>query len=245
MKISRRATLVTPALFCLVGLPLGARAAVTSGSGQAATETRSVAEFQAISLAGSIDLQVRQGAQQTLQVQADDNLIALLETLVEPTSHGPTLVVRWKPGQSLRTRAKVLVSVVLPRLTALSASGSGDMRIEPFNTPSLQVAISGSGDAQLVGLTTAELGVRIVGSGDVRGSGTAGRLKVSIAGSGDVRLADLRADDVTVSIAGSGDAAVNAQKSLDVKIAGSGDVTYTGNATLQRSVAGSGSVSKR
>ncbi len=246
---TRRAALVTPLLMSLALVPmlLPARSlAATTGSGKSASEARTVPEFQAIALGGSMDLVVRQGAQQSVQVQADDNVLGFLETVVE--SHGdkgPTLQVRWKKGESLRLRAKVLVTVVTPKLTALVASGSGDIKLETFSTPTLQLSLSGSGDARLESLTTDELGIRIAGSGDVTGKGSAGKLKVSIAGSGDVRLSDLRSDEVTVAIAGSGDAAVNAQKTLSVSIAGSGDVTYTGNAMVKSSVAGSGGVTRK
>ena len=237
--------LLVSGLVCLTALPLAAQAASVAGSGRTATETRSLAEFQAVALSGSMDLLLRQGASQSVQVKADDNLLPLLETVVESTSHGATLLVRWRKGQSVYTRSKVSITVVVPKLSALSASGSGDMKVEAFNTPALKVSLAGSGDAKLQGLTTGELGISISGSGDVGATGSATRLKVSIAGSGDVRLADLKSDDVTVTIAGSGDAAVNANKTLEVNIAGSGDVNYTGNAALKSRVAGSGSVNKR
>ncbi len=226
-------------------LPLAAQAAPVSGSGKVSTESRSLADFQAVALNGSVDLVVRQGAAQSVLVEADDNLLPLLETVVESTAQGATLVVRWKKGQSLYTRSKVLITVALPTLSALSASGSGDIRVEPFNTPALKLSLSGSGDAKLHSLNTADFGINISGSGDVAANGSATKLSISIAGSGDVRLADLKSDDVTVSIAGSGDAAVNANKTLEVRIAGSGNVSYSGNATVKSKVAGSGSVNKR
>ncbi len=242
--------LVSALLATLVGTalalsPVAASAATVTGSGQTVTETRSVAEFQAIALSASMDLSVRQGASQSLQVQADDNLLPLLETVVENNSRGATLVVRWKSGQSIYHRSKVKLTVVMPKLTDLSVSGSGDALVQSFSTPSLQVAVTGSGDVRLPGLSTDDFGVRISGSGDVSADGKAVKLKVRIAGSGDVRFKDLVADDVAITIAGSGDAAVNAQKTLDVSIAGSGDVVYSGNATVKKSVAGSGSVKQR
>ena len=239
------AQIAAPALLCLSLLPQVGQAANITGSGRSVTETRTVGEFQAIRLSGSMDLQVSQGSAPSVQVKADDNLLPLLETVVESTSHGATLDVRWKKGTIMYVRSKVSVTVVTPRLTALSASGSGDIRVDAFNTPALKLSISGSGDARFNGLSTGDLGISIAGSGDVGGSGSATRMAVSIAGSGDVRLADMKADDVTVTIAGSGDAVVNANKTLDVRIAGSGDVSYTGNATVKSKVAGSGSVNRR
>lgn len=238
-------SLIAPALLCLALLPQAVRAAEAGGAGQVATEHRSLPEFQAIALSGSMGLLVRQGATQSVQVQADDRLLPLLETVVEPAGSGGTLQLRWKKGQRVDTRAKVLVTVVVPKLTALSAAGSGDITVEQFSTPVLKLSIAGSSDAKLVGLSTAELGISISGRGDVGGSGSATRLKVNISGSGDVRLADMKSDDVTVAIAGSGDAAVNAGKTLEVKIAGSGDVVYSGNATVKSRVAGSGTVTRK
>jgi hypothetical protein len=246
--VARSAALITPLLACLalapVLLPASAHAAMTQGSGTSASETRNVAEFQAVALSGSMDLVVRQGAQ-SVQVQADDNLLPLLETVVEQGGTGPTLHVRWKKGHSFSSRSKVLVTVSVPKLSALASSGSGDIKLETFSTPALKFAMSGSGDVRIDKLTTEELDIGISGSSDVIGTGRATRLKVSIAGSGDVRLADLQSDDVNIRIAGSGDAAVNAQKSLAVSIMGSGDVRYSGNPSLKTSVAGSGSISKR
>jgi hypothetical protein len=213
---------------------------------------RTLESFEAISVSGAMDVVVRQGAQQSVQVQADDNLLPLLETVVESGRNGATLQVRWKrngggswwSGQNIYPRTKVVVTVVVPKLSALGLAGSGDLRVESFQTPSLQLSVAGSGDARLDGLTTDELGVRVSGSGDVSGRGKAGTVKINIAGSGDVRLSEMRADDVSVSIAGSGDAAVNAQKALSVSIAGSGDVRYSGDAQVKSSVAGSGTVRK-
>lgn len=217
-----------------------AQAASLTGSGTSATEARSVGEFQAIALRGSIDAEVRQGPT-AVSVTADDNLLPHLETVVE----GGTLQVRFKSGTSIRTRGKVSVSVSTPRLTSLASAGSGDLRVLGFSTPSLKLSLSGSGDVQLDALSTDELNLSISGSADVKGSGKAGKLGITIAGSGDVRLADMKADDVRVSIAGSGDAEVHAAKALEVSIAGSGDVVYSGDAALKSRVAGSGTIRKR
>jgi len=234
---------LTPWLLTLALVPLAGQAA--TGSGRAVTETRALPAFEAIALAGSIDLRVRQGTPQSVQVSADDNLLPLLETAVETTNQGATLRIGWKRGETVSTRSRVTVDVVVPRLVALSGAGSGDIVAESFETPALQVSLSGSGDVRLPGLRAGELAVRIAGSGDVSGSGQASKLTIGIAGSGDVKLAELPAEEVTVKIAGSGDAEVHARRTLDVSIAGSGDVGYRGEAAVRSSVAGSGSITKR
>ena len=238
-------TLLASLAFASLLWPASAQAATTRGSGTSASETRAVtADFQAIAVSGSIDLIVRQGSA-NVQVQADDNLLPLLERVVEAGSTGPTLYVRWKKGHSVQTRSPVTVRVATPGLTALAAAGSGEVELEPFNTPALKISMSGSGDLRLDRLTTEDLDIALSGSSDVAGAGRTARLKLGIAGSGSASLDGLQSDDVSVRIAGSGDASVHAQKSLAVSIMGSGDVRYVGNPALKTSVAGSGSVRKK
>jgi hypothetical protein len=255
MTPSRRtfARSATRALAPWVLLPLMASAALpaaawgdrVTGSGRSATETRTVAPFEAIATKGSIDIVVRQGSPAEVQVQADDNLLELLETVVEEGRRGATLQVRWKSGTSLNTKSKVLVNVTTPTLTALAGSGSGDFTVGPLKTPALRLSLSGSGDARFDGLAAGEFTLSLSGSSDVRGNGEAGKVSISIAGSGDVDLIDLRSEEASVSIAGSGDAKVNASKQLKISVAGSGDVTYSGDAAVSSRVAGSGSITKR
>ncbi len=236
------------ALFAVVVLllPLAGAQAATNGSGKAATESRETSGFSAISLRGDMDLVVRQGAREAVQVTADDNLLPLLQTAVQGSGEARTLVVQWRRGENIRPRVKTVVTVDVLRLTALASSGSGDIVVEPLQTLTLTLSISGSSDARLRGLATEQLRLTITGSGDVQASGKAGKLSVSIAGSGDVHARELAADDVTVSIAGSGDASVRADKTLAVSIAGSGDIEYAGAATITGSrIAGSGSVRQR
>lgn len=239
--------LITPLLLAAAALlPLTARAERIVGSGQVTTQVRELPPFQGVSLSGSMDLVVRQGNTQLVEVKVDDNLQAYLETEVRGSGADARLQVRWKRGTSISTRSSTVVHVTVPRLTSLAASGSGDMTVEPFETPALNISISGSSDTRLQRLTTADLQITIAGSGDVLGAGSATRLKIDIAGSGDVRLGEMKSEDVAISIAGSGDASVHADKALQVRIAGSGDVTYTGNAAnVSSRVAGSGSVNKR
>ena len=212
-------------------------------SASAATETRPVAEFDAIALGGSFSLDVSQGAQASVVVQADDKLLPLIETVVD----NGRLEIRWKRGtQSPSWRqGNVKVTVVTPKLRGLSTAGSSDIQLQAFNTPALKLSMAGAGNAVLTALTTEELAVSIAGSGDVKGTGKASKLTINIAGSGDVKLIEMNSDDATVKISGSGSASVNAGKTLAVSIAGSGAVTYSGEAALKSSVAGSGSVTKK
>lgn len=219
--------------------PAGAR---TVGSGNVVSETRAVGEFDSISTGGSIDIVVRQAAKEAVEVQAEDNIVPLVETVVE----GRKLVIRFRRGESISHKKPVVVKVDAVRLQAISSAGSGDVTVESLKTPALKLSLSGSADARVQGLAADNFEISVAGSSDVRAAGSTKQLALRIAGSGDAHLGDLVADDVLIKIAGSGDATVRAEKSLDVSIAGSGDVKWSGAATqVKSSSAGSGSVTKR
>lgn len=246
MHSTNRRPLMAGLVFALaLGATPFARAA-TVGSGTAATETRDVTGFGAISMRGDIDVVVRQAERESVQVSTDANLLPLLQTVVEGSGDQRSLRIQWKPGESITTRSRTVVTVDVVRLGAIALSGSGDLELQSLKTPALALSLAGSSDAMLRQLDTGDLRISVAGSGDVQARGKATRVEVSIAGSGDVQTRDLAADDVRVSIAGSGDASVTAARSLEVSIAGSGDVDYAGGATQVRSrVMGSGSVRAR
>jgi hypothetical protein len=246
-RFSRRGSLAA-----LLALPLALMTALAAGPAQAQrasdtviSEARSLEPFEAVAVAGSIDVIVRQGPAHEVVVETNENLIDRLETVVERGRQGQTLQIRWQRGSRLSGRVTARVTVTVPTLRSVASAGSGDVTMERFQTETLSVSMAGSGDIRLEDFSGGELSLRIAGSGDVRGGGRVDKLALSISGSGDARLAELQADTVTVGIAGSGDALVHAAKSLKVSIAGSGDVRYVGSPEVSSSIAGSGSVRRQ
>lgn len=238
-------TLFAVATACVAGafLTVAPQAqAHATGSGHVATEVRAVAGFDAISLQGPIDLDLRQGAQDQVTVEAEDDVVPLVET----TLTGRTLKVRLKTGDLVAHREPVRVHVTARAVTSVATLGSGDVAVDGLQVPTFKLVLSGSSDVSIKGLATDAFDLRIAGSSDVTVAGRARQASLSIAGSGDAKMDDLASDDVTVSIAGSGDASVTANKSLTVSVAGSGDVRWGGTATAVKvSNAGAGSVTRR
>jgi hypothetical protein len=196
----------------------GSSGSGVQGSGVAATQTRHVAPFTGVDLAGSNEVTIRAGGTQAVVVHADDNLLDHVTTEV---SSG-TLAVGNTSG-SFTTRSPMRVEITVPSIRALTLSGSGLMVASAVDAPQLKVTLSGSGLLRI--------------------DGTATRLDASLSGSGDAQLEQLVAGDVKAIVSGSGRVVVNATKSLDASVPGSGVVMYTGDpADVTTSVTGSGAV---
>jgi hypothetical protein len=189
-----------------------------SGGATVVSQTRPVAPFNAVELAGANVVTVSVGAPQSVVVRARQDEVNLVTTQVS----GKTLVIANVPTRHT-TKGPMSVSVRVPSLTSLSVPGSGVVNITGIRASSLTVTVGGSGL--------------------VNASGTATRLNVSVPGSGDVELGQLVARDVNAAVSGSGQIVVNATRSLDASVSGNGVIRYSGNpAQLTKSVTGSGAI---
>jgi hypothetical protein len=209
-------------------------------SGKIATESREARAFTGVAVSIPATVVVRQGEPASVSVEADDNLLPEIETVVE----GGTLKIRFKRSLDVPGRATLRVLVVSPTIEALSVAGSGDILAEALRSKSLDISVAGSGDVRIARLEAESLKASISGSGDVKVAGKVEAVSVSIAGSGDIEASRLESARAKVSIAGSGDVALWVRDSLDVSSVGSGDVRYLGNPVVKSSAVGSGSVTR-
>jgi hypothetical protein len=213
-----------------------------TASGNVKTETRDVTGFTGIALSLPAKVTIKQGSKEGLTIEADDNFLPLIETVVE---RGQLRIRPIEKNMSFKGRSmKLNITVDAINIESLSVSGSGDILADQLNSPKLKTSIAGSGDVNIKSLTSDSVKVSIAGSGDLSLGGTANELEGSIAGSGTVKADRLKAKSVVLKIAGSGDATIWATDTMRLSIAGSGDVKYWGDAKVSQSVAGSGSIKR-
>jgi Putative auto-transporter adhesin, head GIN domain len=188
------------------------------GSGVAASETRDVNPFGSVELAGSNNVVIHAGEQQSVIVSADDNLLDRVTTEVQSGK----LVIGNTTG-SFSTNSPMSVEVSVPTLSALTLSGSGNIVVGGIKADSLTVSLPGSGTLTASGTTT--------------------RLGVTVSGSGMVQFNRLVASDVQAVVSGSGTVFVIATKSLDASVPGDGTIIYAGNPPdITRSITGTGAI---
>jgi hypothetical protein len=224
----------------LAGVMLLANFAATAGR-----ETREVAGFDQVTLAGSATVILVQGSPQKVVVDAQSEDLAYLETAV----NGSRLRIGTKQESGMswsnyKFKGPVTVYVTTPNINALTVSGSGRMKAaDGVKAQELALNVSGSGTLDLGQVQAEELKTTVSGSGDVSiGSGSVPRQSVSISGSGSLQAAKVRSTTCNVRISGSGNCRLNATSTLDASIAGSGNVYVTGGAKVSSSTAGSGRV---
>ena len=225
------------------------------GSNLVATREFELGHVHAVELASAFDIVVVQSEtnRQRIWAKGSDNMMDYLDLEVS----GGFLQAKLRPGCFFNYNLVLFVEV--PYLSRVSVSGSGDIAVGGFNTPTeleeedlsfpleIQVRVNGSGDITFKDMDRVEVfEVIINGSGDVDFSGPiseANLLSVNINGSGDVDARAVPSRRVKVGIFGSGDVQAHALERLDVEIYGSGDVVYLGDPLkVKTATEGSGSV---
>jgi len=212
------------------------------GNGTITTKTRTISDYDKISVAGSFDVKLIKGKEGNITIKADENLMDYIETEV---TNG-NLKIKPKKGYELRTSKTIELVVPFETIEGISLAGSGDIHsTDMMTTSDLKLSIAGSGNINLH-ISTKNLSSSIAGSGNIYLNGNSDEFKCSIAGSGNINAYNLKADVAKIEIAGSGNVKINAVNEIHASSVGSGDIYYTGNPTIEKiKSVGSGSIRKK
>lgn len=208
-----------------------------TGKGEVVRRSLTVQAFHGFAVEGSMDVIVTPASVQSVEIEAQENLIGLVTTEVR---NGV-----WRIGtrEGYSTSKPFVVHIRVPVIDLVELDGSGNVKADgSFTAGAVKLSVNGSGDIDMV-FAASSVDVQIQGSGDVRVAGSCGQVSAAVAGSGDINARDLQAESVQASVSGSGDITVHATKRLKSAISGSGDITYAGDPmTVDTQIDGSGEV---
>jgi hypothetical protein len=249
-----------PFLLVLLFLPSLACATFTptsvTGSGEIVTQTVNVRNFDRVTLAASGDVYIEQGDTESLTIEADDNILPLLQARVR----GDELILGMKPNLGLNPSQPIVYRLTVRDLNELSLNGSGNMDVEFVKTEDIKISIRGSGNITFQELTAkrvsldlsgsgsidideldaSEVDTTMPGSGDITLNGKAEVQDVSINGSGNYLAGELETSLAEIRIPGSGDVTVWVLETLNTHVNGSGDIRYFGSPAVYENGMGSG-----
>jgi hypothetical protein len=173
------------------------------GSGVAKTEQRALEGLptRVATDIGHVSIAVGQTA--TLEVTADDNLLAMLRTEIDED----TLRITFDGSAEL-------VTPVAVRLTLPSCQ---------------RITLKGIGTAEIIGLNQEAVQLKISGSGSIPATGRVDRLKAKVSGAGSVDAAELVSCSAKLDISGTGEIQANVTDTVEIKVSGIGEVKVSRN----------------
>jgi hypothetical protein len=173
------------------------------GDGQKASETRAIGSVTSINADGAFAIAIRTGTAPGLTIETDKNLLPIVRTDVANSR------LDLYADESYSADGRIKVTVTLPNVTDISASGSNLIEAEGLAGGPLTVSLNGSNHAVL--------------------SGSVSAVTAHLSGSNGFSANQLAADSVNITVSGSGNAAVDARRQLVAEISGAGSISVFGN----------------
>ena len=190
------------------------------GSGVVVTETREVQGFCEVLLSGIGTLTIEFGDQESVIIEAEDNIISVIETEVV----GDRLTIGFsRPGTIVPTKS-VRFYLTVVNLNAIDLSGAGSIVAYGIDTDRLEVTLSGAGSLTIAGVTDHQ--------------------DILLSGVGGYNAEGLITNTAMVKVSGAGTAKVQVVEHLEANISGAGSVNFLGNPTIKLNVSGLGTVKK-
>lgn len=210
------------------------------GNHSPVNENRYANNFSSVASSGEFIVNIFPGDEYSVQVTAESNLLAYIETDVV----GHTLKISTRNIYNLHNHEPMMVNIVCPVLNGLRLSGSGVITTDYFVAGEFETIVSGSGKI-IADVDADRIDGNISGSGDIILTGNAGETDFNISGSGEIDAYDLEQEFCKATVSGSGNMYVNVSKMLDVTISGSGKVFYINSPSVHTRISGSGRVVDR
>lgn len=209
------------------------------GSGNVINETKDVKGVKQVSLEGIGTIIIQQGDQESLRIEAEDNIMPHIQSKVEDEK----LSISYDTNTPTPTK-DVKYYLTVKDINSIRITGAGKIQSNNITTKNLSIIIDGAGNGDLSGLNLDKLNINIAGAGKILIAGKVIEQTVVIAGAGNYEAKDLESENAIITINGAGKGTVNVSKVLSAIINGAGNLDYLGNPQINQQISGGGTVQK-
>jgi hypothetical protein len=193
------------------------------GNKKVVTKERKTDSFTGIKVSSGIDVYLKQGNDESVSVEADENLHEYIITEVR----GGILDVYSE--YNIRDAERKRVYVTIKEVNSVRTTSAGDVLGEtPIKSDRLELSASSAGDIKLE-VIAKDIDIDISSSGDMTISGETDMLKADLSSAGDLNAYDLKAREADVSVSSAGDADIYATEKITARASSAGDVNYKGD----------------
>lgn len=193
------------------------------GNGDVVTKERKTESFTGVKVSSGIDIYLKQGDNESMSVEADENLHEYIITEVR----GGVLNVY--TDANIREAERKRVYVTMKQVNSVRTTSAGDVVGQtPVKTDRLELSASSAGDIKLE-VYAREIDVNISSSGDITLTGEAEKLSGDLSSAGDLNAYDLLVKEADLSASSAGNADINVSERIRARASSAGDINYMGN----------------
>ena len=220
----------------LVTLPLMAQQ--LKGNGNIQTQNRNVSGFTGIDVSGGFAVEITQGSNESLKLEADENLLNNIKTEVR---NG---VLHIYNDKSLSTSKGMKAYITVKELNKIEISGGVKVvGNSTFKTNTMTLDMSG-GSKVVLAVEAKQLKADMSGASKVELKGKADDLIMEMSGASSVDAAELAAKDVRIGASGASKVKVHADKTLHIDASGASAVYYKGSPSITAETSAAARISR-
>jgi len=184
---------------------------------------RKAGSFTGIKVSSGIDVLLTQGNNESITVEADENLHEHIRTEIKND------VLHVYSDVTIRDAEMKRVYVTMNEINSLQTTSAGDINGEtPVKASRLKLSTSSAGDISIE-VNAKELDVDISSAGDIRLSGEADILEADLSSAGNLNAFNLRVREADISVSSAGDADINVTDRIRARASSAGNINYRGN----------------
>lgn len=222
----------------LLVLPAQAQRKQIKGEGELVSQTRQATGFKGINVSGGFAVEITQGNQESVRVEAQRNLLDNIRTEVK---NG---VLHIYNEGNISTNKGMKAYITVRELNKVDISGGVKVTgMSTFKANTFDLDMSGGSKVTLA-LNTKKLRAEMSGASKVELSGQADELVMNMSGASTVMATELESRNVRVGASGASKVKVFAKESLHVNASGASKVEYNGNPSVTTDVSGASKISK-
>ncbi|OGO28325.1 MAG: hypothetical protein A2Z16_13265 [Chloroflexi bacterium RBG_16_54_18] len=209
------------------------------GSGNMITENKEVSGFTRLALGSIGALTLVQGEEESLVIEAEDNIMPLIT--VEVRDDTLFIGLEETAFKNVVPTKDIKYRLTMKKITGLEVSGAADITADTVNSGELAIESSGAGTMKIRNLTADKLNVEVSGAGNVEiESGVVPVQEIHLSGAGSYDSSGVESVEAKVDISGAGNATVWVKDKLQVEMSGAGNLEYYGTPEMVANVSGAG-----
>lgn len=236
LKFYATATFLLVWMFLLAVAPVFAQQ--VKGNGNIKSQIRDVSGYKGINVSGGFIVELVQGNNEGVELEAEENL---LDNIATEVKNG---VLHIYNRRSLSTSRAMKAYVTIKELNSIYISGGVKVSSKStFKTSGLRMNMSGGSSVKLA-LSTEELKADMSGASKVELSGKAEKVTIDMSGASKVEAADLEASIVKVDASGASKVKLFAKETLDINASGASVVFYKGSPSITAETSAAARVSR-
>jgi hypothetical protein len=193
------------------------------GNHNVVTNERKAESFSKVKASSGVDVYLKQGDDESISVEADENL---QEYIITEVKNGELNVYT---DANIRQAERMRVYITMREIKSVKTTSAGNIIGQtPVNSDQLELSASSAGDVKLE-VHAKEIRINISSSGDMTLSGDADMLDANLSSAGDLDAFDLRVREAEISVSSAGDADVYVTEKITARASSAGDINYKGD----------------